>query len=85
VVKWLTQLFAEQILGGSSPPRASNFERVKNMSQKEQQPGREKWGKRALYGGVVAGIIGLILWPELAVAGFAVAAGGLIIENTGKK
>ena len=56
------------------------------MKEQDKKSGREKWGKRILYGGLIAGAIGLIVESAgLILAGGGLAAGGIIFENTGKQ
>jgi hypothetical protein len=54
------------------------------MKEQEKKSGREIWGRRVVYGGIVAGLIGLVVSPELMIAGIGVAAGGIIFERSGK-
>ena len=53
--------------------------------ENEQKSGREIWGRRAVYGGIVAGVIGIIASPELVLAGVGLAAAGVIFESSGNK
>jgi hypothetical protein len=45
----------------------------------------EKIGGTLFLGGVIAGIIGLIINPELALAGAALATGGIAIRANAKE
>jgi len=55
------------------------------MKEQDRQSGKEKWGRRVLYGGIIAGVIGLIISPELVLAGAGLAGAGIIFESRGKK
>ncbi|MCL4353358.1 hypothetical protein M1615_02685 [Patescibacteria group bacterium] len=58
------------------------------MKEKEQSSWIERNAKWIIPGGIIAGIIGLVALPELAVLGFGVAgleATGVIYERAGKK
>jgi len=51
-----------------------------------QKLGREKWGRRIIYGGLIAGALGILAaLPLVAEVGVGVAAGGVIFESSGKK
>ena len=58
--------------------------KIYTMKEQEQKPTREKWGRRALYGGVIAGVIGLAIFPEIVLPSFAFAASGVIFEFSSK-
>ena len=54
--------------------------------KEQDKSSREKWGRRILYGGLIAGVIGLIAESAgLVLAGGGLAAGGIIFERSGKE
>jgi hypothetical protein len=58
------------------------------MKEQEQQskPKWERWGRRMIYGGIVAGFLGLMAGlPLIAEAGVSLSAGGVIFESKGQK
>ena len=63
--------------GFDSPPRL-------NMANPERNIG-EKVGITARNGGIIAGIIGLVLSPELLVLGAGVAISGEALKRVSKK
>jgi len=54
------------------------------MASPERNSG-EKWGGRIRNGGIIAGVIGLVLMPELIIPGFALAAAGEIYRSRSEK
>jgi len=58
-----------------------------NVEQyQEEKSGKEKWGRRFVLGGIVAGIIGLLArWESLFEAGIGLAASGEIFRRFSKK
>ena len=54
------------------------------MANPEKKFG-EKFGETVRNGGIIAGVIGLILSPELLVLGFALAASGEIYRRNSKQ
>jgi hypothetical protein len=56
-----------------------------NNNLETQKSQGEKWGKGIKYAGVVAGLVGLVLNPELLIAGLGLAASGIIFEKVNKK
>jgi hypothetical protein len=56
------------------------------MKEQEQQSGRENFGKRLLYGGIIAGVLGILArLPFVAEIGAVAAVGGVVFESSGKK
>jgi hypothetical protein len=56
-----------------------------NNNLETQKSQGEKWGKGIKYVGVVAGLVGLVLNPELLIAGLGLVASGIIFEKVNKK
>jgi hypothetical protein len=56
------------------------------MKEEEQQSGRENLGKRLLYGGIIAGVLGFLArLPSIEKIGAVAAVSGVIFEAKGKK
>lgn len=52
---------------------------------KEHGSFREKTGHFAMWGGIIAAVIGFVTNPELVFGGGLLAAGGFALKKTGKK